>query len=128
MSKNKEHITTMHAEHTSWKKELAFARDEMETYKNRLGEIASRNTGTDVLSKVEQLQNQIIRQNEVVDQFNHDINLHEDELVASAKANQVAVDHRQMPDHSDLREGMETFRKLFAELKSDLSRFLSSAM
>jgi len=128
MNKNKEHITTMHAEHTTWKKELAFARDEMGTFKNRLGEIASRNTGTDVLSKLEQLQNQIIRQNEVVDELDHSINVHEDELVANAKANQVAVDHRQMPDHAGLREGMETFRKLFAELKSDLSRFLSTTM
>jgi predicted RNase H-like nuclease (RuvC/YqgF family) len=128
MTKNKEHITTMHTEHQEWKKELAFARDEMETYRNRLGEVAQRNNVTKVLAQVEQIQNQIIRQNEVIDEIDHDINLHEDELVANAKANNVAVDHRQLPDHTDLRERMETFKKLFSALKADLNRFLSETL
>lgn len=128
MSEKKEHITTMHSEHVEWIKELNFARDEMESFKNRLSEIAQRNTATDVLARLEQMQNQMIRQNEVADQIEHEINVHEDELVASAKANTVAVDHRQMPDHSALRENMETFRKLFAEMKENLNRFLAESL
>lgn len=128
MSEKKEHITTMHAEHVEWNKELNFARDEMESFKNRLSEIAQRNTSTDVLAKLEQFQNQIIRQNEVADQIEHEINVHEDQLVANAKANTVAVDHRQLPDHSGLRAQMETFRNLFSEMKDNLTRFLAESL
>lgn len=128
MIEKKEHITTMHSEHVEWLKELNFARDEMASFKNRLSEVAMRNTVTDVLSRLEQFQNQIIRQNEVADQIEHEINVHEDQLVANAKSNTVAVDHRQLPDHVALRENMETFRKLFSEMKEDLTRFLAETL
>ncbi len=124
----KEHLDTLHFEHERWVKQLAFYKDELKTYTNRLEDIAQRYTGREVMQKLEHFQNQFIRQNEVIDILTHDINEHEQILVNSVKENPTASDHRLFDDHSGLRDRMETFLKIYNELKPGFMRYLTKYM
>ena len=125
---NKEHIDVLHFEHEKWVKQLNFYKDELKTYNNRLEDIAVRFNGRGVMAELEMFQNKFIRQNEVIDILIHDINEHEGILANSVKENPVASDHRLFTDHSGLRDRMETFLKIYNELKPNFMRYLTKYM
>lgn len=122
------HLDVLHFEHERWGKQLAFYSDELKSYKNRLEEIANRYTDGEVLAQLEHFQNQFILQEEVIDTLNHEINTHEDALVAEAKENMTAVNRRFFNDHGELRDKMETFVKIFNDLKNNYMRYLGKYM
>ncbi|MCB9261037.1 MAG: hypothetical protein H6607_01510 [Flavobacteriales bacterium] len=121
------YITDLHAEFTNWKKDLDFYRDEIKTFNNRLGELVSMNSKVEITSQIERFQNQFIRQNEVMDELMHDINAAQHELVENAKSNNIATDHRKVESDDSLADRMETFVKLYDEMKSEFSRFAAEA-
>lgn len=124
----KKHLDILHFEHEKWKSELNFYQDELMSYRNRLEEVSARYTDQEVLRELEQFQNQFILQNEVIDILIHDINEHENILVNNVKENSVASDHRLFGDHGGLRDRMETFLKIYSELKPEFMRYLTKYM
>ena len=124
----KKHLDILHFEHEKWKSELNFYQDELMSYRNRLEEVSARYTDQEVLRELEQFQNQFILQNEVIDILIHDINEHENILVNNVKENPVASDHRLFGDHGGLRDRMETFLKIYSELKPEFMRYLTKYM
>ena len=121
-------IGDLHFELNLWLNEFKFYKDEIRIFNHRLEEIVSRNTGTDIMKDVEHFQNQYIRQVEVLDELRHEIKQHENVLEKEAKDHPVAIDHRYFEDHSELRDQVEQFKKIYAELKKDYMRFLSKWM
>ena len=91
-------------------------------------EVASRWTTNEVMVKVEHLQNNFLRHNEVIDTLRHDINSHEHELVKFVEEHHIALDHVHFKDHTAFRDKVETQRKLYAELKTEFLRFLTETM
>lgn len=122
------YISDLHFEHVNWNNELAFQRDELKTFQNRLEEIAPRYTSKEVLSRVEQFQNKFIRHNEVIDTLMHDVNAHETTLSDFAKEHPIAVDHVHFEDHSKIREDVETQFEIYKTLKKSFLRFLTETM
>lgn len=127
MNDNK-YIHELHAEHKAWLEELSFASDEIRTYENRLSELLRANSKVEVTSKAEHFQNQFIRHQEVIDELIHDIREDEHRIAEEAKANNIATDHRRTEDHAGLRDRMETFAKIFAELKQEFAAYLAAAL
>lgn len=123
-SKTRKHIDDLHFEHKVWKNQLNFCKDEIEFFKNRLGEISQRYTDKDILKRLEHFQNQFIIQRDEIDRFLHDINVHEDHLAHEAKEHPVATDHILFKDHPDERDRFDTFNDLYAELKKDYITYL----
>ena len=66
--KTGEKIYTQHADHTEWLSKMKFYTDEISILKNRLGEIASKNSDKEVLAQVEHFQNQLIIQRNNIDE------------------------------------------------------------
>jgi seryl-tRNA synthetase len=122
------HITDLHSDHSLWLNSLSFFKEEINILERRLEEVAKRNTESDVLAHLEHFQNQYIRQREVIDELRHDIKQHENSLEHAVKENATAVDHRLFPDHTDLRDRVITFEKLYADLKAELMRWLSERL
>lgn len=122
---NTELISDLHNRNQSWIKHLEFCEDELKTFNNRLNEVVMVNNKIEVTSRIEQFQNQFIRQNEVIDILKHDIRQDEMRLVNNARVNNVATDHRRMEANQFLVDGMETFEKLYDELKNQFTRFLT---
>lgn len=124
----KVHMDVLHFEHEAWGKQLAFYKDELKTYQNRLEDIVKTNNSKESMQQLEQFQNQFIRQNEVIDILAHDINSHEHVLIKNVKDNPVASDHRLFENHDEFRERMTTFTKIYNELKPDFMRYLVKYM
>lgn len=122
------YLQDLHTENQEWLKTLDFAKDEIETFRNRLGEITQKNTKTDVLAPAEHFQNQFIRHCEVIDELKHDINAEEHKIVANAKANNVATDHRKMEENEGLVNRMQSFDKIWGELKTEYTDYLKKVL
>jgi len=119
-----EKVYVQHDENQKWMKDLQFFDEEIKVMKKRLEEIASKNTAKNVLATIEHFQNQLIVQKDNIDKLKHEVNLSEDLVKEEIKKNKVAVDHREINDHSALRKDMTTFEKTFKDFKTELNLFL----
>ncbi len=115
------HLTN---EHTAWKSSLGFYKDELGVYKNRLTEIAGKNTGPETMQQVEHFQNQFLLHIEAIDTLQHDINGHLNGMAAEMQEHAGHVSHEQLAEHSRLKERFEAEEKIFAELKHEFTQFL----
>lgn len=125
---NTKPIAELHAEHTEWMKKLDFYADEIIIMKNRLEEIASKNTAKEILSQVEHFQNQTIVQKQNIDEIRHSIKDHEMYVENRVNENPTAADHRSSNDHPKMRENVNGFEKIFNELRHEFNAFLSKTM
>lgn len=129
MSGKKYHLTQLHVENKFWVTELLFFKDEIAYFETQLARIITNNTAQEVMAKVEHFQNQFIRQREVIDEVKHNIKASENELQAfAASHNEIAIGHALFADHVELREEMDTFKKLYSELKDEFRHFLAQWM
>jgi len=124
---SQKYIHELHTEHITYLSTLAFAKDEIKTFNNRLSEIVTANTKKEILAQVEHFQNQFIRHNEVIDELKHEVNECESRIAKIAESNNVATDHKKVDDHADLRDQMDTFSHIFSELKNEFKSFLEKA-
>jgi DNA repair ATPase RecN len=122
------YLKDIHQENQQWLKTLDFAKDEIETFRNRLGEITQKNTKTDVLAPAEHFQNQFIRHCEVIDELKHDINAEEHKIVENAKANNVATDHRKVDVNEGLVKRMNSFDTIWSDLKTEYTAYLKKVL
>ncbi|MBK9273977.1 MAG: hypothetical protein IPM49_05470 [Flavobacteriales bacterium] len=122
------HIGDLHFEHQVWLNRLRFYKDEIGIFEKRLEEVVTRNTTSEVLAQVEHFQNQYIREREVIDELRHDIKEHENFLEKESVERPVAIEHRLYKDHAGLRDRMETFEKLYRELKDEFQHWLMKWM
>ena len=124
---SQKYIHELHTEHNTYLSTLAFAKDEIKTFNNRLSEIVMANTKLEILAQVEHFQNQFIRHNEVIDELKHDVHEYEVRIARIAESNNVATDHKKVEDHTELRDQMDTFNHIFSELKNEFKLFLEKA-
>lgn len=125
--KSTQDIAQLHFEHQVWGKELAFFADELKSYEKRLEELVTASHNRDMLARLEQFQNQFIRQKEVIDQLDRDIRVHEQHLAKLAlKDMEAAPSDNGL--HERMRENMNQFRKIYGDLKSEFFRFMGTWM
>ena len=123
METKRVHLADLHFENKLWKTRLAFYQDELKIYEHRLQEISSHYTGMEIKKKVEHFQNQFyIQKNELV-KLRQLIDREETTLSADVMSNPVASDHRLYEDHVNLRDQVEIYDKIYAELKKEYIRF-----
>lgn len=122
------HLSDLHFDHQEWLNRLRFYKDEINIFERRLEEIVKRNTTQEVMAELEHFQNKYIREREVIDELRHDIKQHENFLEREVNERPTAVDHRLFNDHGQLRDRMDTFERLYGELKHELHRWLAKRM
>ncbi len=71
---------------------------------------------------------QFVHQQEVIDELRSMIHHSEITIAEIARANNVATDHRKTEDHAELRKEIETFKIIYAELKSEFLKFLTKTL
>jgi NADH:ubiquinone oxidoreductase subunit E len=124
----KEFIYKQHEENTEWSNKLEFYKDELKIIQHRLEEIADKNNSKEVLSIVEQFQNQLLIQRNAIDEIQHNLNISEDKLHREIERNPVATDHRKTEYHQAEKDELQIFEKLFSELRENFNRFASKWM
>lgn len=121
-------IDELHFEHGIWIKELKFNKEELKIFSNRLSEVGVRYTSTAVLARLDQFQNKFMVQQEAADTLLQDLNVHEQKLNAAALINSISIDRISFSEHYQMRARMETFEKIFRQLRNDYLRYLSETM
>jgi predicted RNase H-like nuclease (RuvC/YqgF family) len=108
----------------SWKHELSSIKDEIRDFEHHLEQLASKRLPKDLLAEVEHFQNVFIYQKEVIDKLRHDL------PDSRNKVEHIFLELRQMNEASNwesstegLEGRMDTFRKLYIEIKQDFHRF-----
>jgi hypothetical protein len=96
--------------------------------RHRLSEILLKNSSIEVRAMAEHFQNQYILQDERADILRHDVNISMTNLEASINGNPTAVDHRKVNDENELRDAVETFERIFSELRQDSINFFAKWM
>ena len=108
-----------------FKRTLDFYKSEMPFFKKRLEEIATKNTGEDILKQVEHFENTFIAMNENLDVLLHDVNLKQDALFKEAKAKPEFINLKVNATADDLKTLIDFTAKEFATTKENFYRFLS---
>lgn len=125
MPHEKEYLTDAHANDLAWKNDLAFYKDDIIMLKKRLEEVSTKNSAKEIKMLVSHFENQLIINKEVIDQLLHDIGQRELQIAAEMKENSIAYEHRLNVRYAELNGKMSMYKKLFAEMKQSLNRFLA---
>ncbi|MCU0448847.1 MAG: hypothetical protein MUC97_03245 [Bernardetiaceae bacterium] len=122
----KVHLNDLHFNYRMWINQLAFYKEELKIFQKRLEEVAPRNTNQDFRQQLGHFQNHLVIQNEQLDILKHDIKGLENVLERQAQANPQHVTEMTFQNDGQIRERMETFVRLYDELKHDFMRFLAT--
>ena len=118
------HIDELHLDHQLWNNETRFYADELKIFQKKLEKMSLVNSGIDFRKQIEHFQDQFIIQKEQLEILNNEIKLHEGWLAEYAGEHGETIEHDLFADHLMMRGCMETFRKIYDDLKSDFYDFL----
>lgn len=124
----RETYLAQHQHHKTWLNYLAFYKDEMQVFQRRLEEVAAKNTDMDVLALVEHFQNQLILQREQHDILRHDIKQDENRIEKLYEVDPVLAENSRPRVETALIDRVETFGRLFHEMKEELYHFVAKHM
>lgn len=119
----------MSDEHTSWLSALDFYKQELGVIKNRLTEVAGKNTSHAIAGDIEHFENQVKVQFENIDILRHEINDNLSKAAGQAKENIAGyVDSGLLKIHDGQKEQFASLEKVITELRQDFNRFASKWM
>lgn len=114
----------LHLEYQIWITELNFDIQLLKVFEDHLAHLAYHNTSKSMMPRIEQFQNQFIRQREVIDELKHDLNVSEKQLAAFLRdMAPIGYENERLDNHHGLRDKFLTFRSLFEDLKSRFRYF-----
>jgi PHP family Zn ribbon phosphoesterase len=120
------HIQDLHLENELWLNEIEFIKIELSLFENKMSYLALANVGNNErMAKLEQLQNQMIRQKEVTDEIKHTVHSSEQDLANMTKElNSIEITHKTFADHSALRDEVQRYKELYQQFKKNLVDFI----
>lgn len=124
MSTVKVDVENLHLEHRLWQNELSFFADQLKIFEHHLERLVSKKNDRDVLANLEHFQNQFIRQKEVLDQLQHDIKVHDQEMGRMLQ-NDKEPNEADLVRHNKVDDQMQTFRKIYSELRDEFLQFMA---
>jgi hypothetical protein len=125
-------LNDLHFSFKLWANEISFFNQEIGLFEGYLADVAQRWTDKEVMSELEHFQNQFIIQREQAEILAHDIKLFLQGMAEYAKENETAIDHKHFDAKSEemgkMADRVDTYKSIYAELKSDFRTFLSKYM
>jgi hypothetical protein len=112
-------------EHLTWLKHLDFYKAQLNIMGKELQGFAKESSSKKVAPRVEQFQNQFIRQREVIDILRHNVKQHENEIERMTRFALEYLRDRVTKDHLALRSEYNRFVELFIEMEQDFHDFLA---
>ncbi len=121
----KETLLIQHQQHKIWLNYLAFYKDEMQIFQNRLEEVAQKYTDQEIQATVEHFQNQFILQKEQHDILRHDIKALENRIESAYEGNTIEAINSRPDEELVLTDRVETFARLFHQMKEEFYQFVA---
>ncbi|AMS27497.1 hypothetical protein AEM51_11200 [Bacteroidetes bacterium UKL13-3] len=112
-------------EHLTWLKNLDFYKAQLSVMEKELAGFAKESTSKKVGPRVEQFQNQFIRQREVIDTLRHSVKQHENEIERMTRFALEYLRDRVTKDHMLLKAEYKRFVELFMEMEQDFHDYLA---
>ncbi len=110
----------------SWKHELSSIKQEIRHFEHHLEKLPVHKLPKNLLAQVEHFQNSFICQKEVIDRLRHD--LPDSRFKVETVFNSFYAEQNGAQKHDALNERMDTFRRIYEEVKADFERFESEWM
>jgi len=124
----KESIAQLHQMCEDWKRELKFFKDEVFILRNRLDEVAAKNTSKDIMTEVEHFENKFKILSTHVDELLHDLNIKTDEISSQAASQSKYINVKMFETDTQLADLMLVTSKDFHETKSSFYKFLTKVL
>lgn len=121
-------ITQAGSDHTEWLKNLDFYKEEVDILRNRLAEIANKNTSFEARQGIEHFENQFIVQRNNIDELNHAIKEYASKMGHESLQHAGHIEKKLNGEHNSLKDQYETFEKTFNELRREFNQYLSKWM
>lgn len=118
-------LITQHQQHKTWLNYLAFYKDEMDIFQHRLQEVAQNNTAQEVQVQVEHFQNQFILQRKQHEILRHEIKALENRIETAFEENETLAMNQRPTEEVELKDRIETFARLFKEMKDEFYHFVA---
>lgn len=116
------------AEHNDWLRGLVFYKDELVVLKNRLTEIAGKNTGDEAGQGAGHFESQFTIQVTNIDTLRHDIQQHLSQVATQAENHAGHIEKDMVAAHNDLRERYIAEEKVINDLRHEFYRYASKWM
>lgn len=106
----------------TWKHELSSIKQEIRHFENQLVAMSAKNLPKHLLAHLEHFQNAFICQKEVIDKLRHDLpdSRHNVENIFK---NQYSVNMEEEKREDALREKMDTFRRIYEDVRDEFRHF-----
>lgn len=118
-------ISHLHLLCQDWTRELTFYKTEIDFFKNRLEEIVSKNTDTEVRAQADHFENKFRIINIHCDELLHDINLMNTSLSAQAMSKPNYINIKMIQNDENLEGLMEFTANDFNATKKEFHLFLA---
>jgi CO dehydrogenase/acetyl-CoA synthase alpha subunit len=115
-------------DHETWKSTLAFYKDEILVFRNRLNEIAERNNTHPILEKIEQYQNKLDIHNEKMSELKHEIDSYVHHVAVESQNHSGHVAKETAEKFEQLKEKTELATNLFEEFKTEFKRYIEKVL
>jgi hypothetical protein len=124
----KDTIAHVHLICEDWKRELDFFKAEIAYLRKRLEEVASKNTGHDVLVEIEHFENKFRIMGIHVDELRHDVNLKNEALLKQAAEKPNYINVKMIESDENLIDLMNDTSSDFHSTKKAFYQFLAKVM
>lgn len=112
-------------EHLTWLKHIDFYKSQLQVMEKELQLFAKESSSKKVAPRIEQFQNQFIRQREVLDVLRHNIKQHENEIERMTRFALEYLRDRVTKEHLIVRAEFRRYVELFIEMEQDFHDFLA---
>ncbi len=124
----KSSLNTLHHQNNDWLRVLEFYKEELSILTSRLEEVASKNTGKEILEQVEHFQNKFVILREQLDVLKHDINTRNEEVTELAKTRPEHIDEKFTSVNDRLLNRVKDFLHSIADTRYEFNNFLVKVM
>ncbi|MCL7764586.1 hypothetical protein MPF19_14275 [Polaribacter sp. Z014] len=115
------HLSDLKFNLETWRRELRFHFNEMDTFEEQLEEIAARKYNKNAAIQIEQFQNRILLEKDAIAKLKHRC---KNKMAILNKLNFCEdVDARYRSEHRPLMKDMRTYIKMHYELKEEMMAF-----
>lgn len=116
---------SLETEHIKWLKSLELYKQQLAVMEQEMIQFVASRPPRTISPRIEQFQNQFIRQREVLDTLRHNIKAHENEIERMTNFALEYLRDRVTREHIKLKSEYKRFVELFMEMEQDFQDFLA---
>lgn len=120
-------VSQLSGECNTWRNSLRSRREELQTLKNRLQEVAGRQTQKDILQEIEHLHNQFHIQLINIHDLKQAIKTHDRRIIHERTDNNGNIPENLLAQHENLFDQFESLEHTLEDLKEEFDQFLKRA-